>query len=66
MHARVLIIDDEPKVSRRLKSWLRKNDYPCVFADTDEQAASLLRRGRYDAVIYSHEFLFQSDFAMPG
>ena len=67
-YARILIIDDEPKISRRLRSWLRKNDYPCSFVDTDEEATSLLRRGRYDAVVYGHEFLFQSDFsrALPG
>ena len=60
---RVLVIDDEPRVSRRLRSWLRKSDYHCAFVDTEEEASSLLRRGRYDAVVYGHEFLFQSDFS---
>jgi DNA-binding response OmpR family regulator len=59
----VLIIDDEPSISRRLRSWLRKRDYPCTFVDTEEEASSLLRRGRYDVVVYGHEFQFQSDFS---
>ena len=59
----ILVIDDEPSISRRLRSWLRKRDYPCTFVDTEEEATSLLRRGRYDAVVYAHEFQFQSDFS---
>ena len=57
----ILIIDDEPSISRRPRSWLRKRDYPCTFVDTEEEASSLLRRARYDAVVYAHEFQFQSD-----
>ena len=64
----VLIIDDAPGVSRRLRSWLRKSNYHCAFVDTKEEASSLLRRGRYDVVVYGHEFRFQSDFSggLPG
>ena len=64
----VLIIDDEPSVSRRLRRWLRKSDYHCAFVDTKEEASSLLRRGRYDVVVYGHEFRFQSDVSggLPG
>ena len=57
----LLIIDDEPRVSRRLKSWLRKSGYDCAFVDTQEEASSLLKRERFDAIVYGHEFLFQSD-----
>ena len=59
----MLIIDDEPSISRRLRSWLRKKDYPCTFVDTEEEASSLLTRVRYDAVVYGHEFQFQSEFS---
>ncbi len=55
---RILLVDDEPDVTRSLKTGLRKTQWQIDTADSGEQALALIRKHPYDAVV--------SDERMPG
>ena len=54
----ILVINDVPRVKDRLARWLTESNYYHVFVDSEEEAAALSERHRFDAVVYGHEFLF--------
>ena len=60
---RVLVIEDTPSIRHRVALWLKKEEHPHTFVNTDEEAAELLRHVRFDAVMYGHEFVFSSEIA---
>ena len=58
----ILIIDDEPKVRRRLYKWLGRTGALSTVVKTEEEALAILKYEHYDAVVFGHEFLFRSEF----
>src|SRR6478672_9249413 len=56
--ARVLVVDDEPKLARALKAILHGNGFEPVLAATGEEALELLDRQRPDLVLL--------DLVLPG
>ena len=55
---KVLVIDDEPSVSRRLAEWLTQMGYCYTFVDNVDDANYLLEQADFDVVLYGHEFHF--------
>lgn len=58
----ILIIDDEPKVRRRLNKWLDRTGALSTVVKTEEEALTILEYEHYDAVVFGHEFLFRPEF----
>jgi cyclic di-GMP phosphodiesterase len=56
--AKILVVDDEPDISRILSSWLSRAGYNCVTAANGEEALALLQAGDFQLVV--------SDIMMPG
>ncbi|NUQ19902.1 MAG: response regulator [Gemmatimonadaceae bacterium] len=48
---RVLVVDDEPSICKALEIVLRREGYDVVTVGSGETATSLLREGRFDAMI---------------
>jgi two-component system response regulator PrrA len=48
---RVLIVDDDPEILAALSGSLRKGGFDVELAATDQQAASALEDGQFDAVV---------------
>ena len=55
---KVLVIDDEPSVSKRLAKWLAQMGYCYTFIDNVDEANELLEQADFDVVLYGHEFHF--------
>ena len=55
---KVLVIDDEPSVSKRLAKWLSRMGYCYTFVDSVDDANELLEQTDFDIVLYGHEFHF--------
>ena len=58
--SKVLIIDDTPSVSPRLKRWLKRRNVVCSFVESAEEAGELLKHDRYDMVMFGHEVMLDS------
>lgn len=58
MRHRVLIVDDEPRVTEGMERALRKEDYEVISANSAERALEILRGEAVDVVV--------SDERMPG
>ena len=59
----ILVINDTPGIdTRRLARWLAKQEYGYDLVVSLDEANALLRQDRFDAVVYSHEFEFPSNF----
>ncbi len=56
--ARILVVDDEPKLARTLKTILAGNGYEPILAGTGEEALVLLARSQPDLLLL--------DLALPG
>ncbi len=56
--ANILLVDDEPDISRILSSWLSRAGYYCLTATTGEEALDILQEGNIQLVV--------SDIMMPG
>ena len=55
---RVLVVEDEPKMSRLLKRGLSEEGHPADVVPTGEEALRRASTGRYDAIVL--------DLALPG
>ena len=50
-----LVINDVPRVRKRLARWLARNGNSSVFAETEEEADALLEGGRFDVIVRASE-----------
>ncbi len=55
---KILIINDEPGISKWLAKHLARMQYRPAFVDTLDEANAVLEHVDFDAVMYAHEFLF--------
>ncbi len=62
---RVLVVKDAPSVNKRVVKWLKEQQYVCVFVENDDEARARLNRESFDAVMYTHEFLFPPWYIPP-
>ncbi len=58
---RVLVIDDEPSVSKLLAEWLAQMGYCYTFIGNTDDANELLEHTDFDVVLYGHEFRFSKE-----
>ena len=55
---RLLVVDDAPSVRRELALWLAQTEYRCVWVRKSEKVPAMMRRHRFDAVVYGLSFSF--------
>ena len=57
----IILIVDNARLLARVTDALVQKGYDIVFADSEEAAKDLLRRGRYEATVRVSEFVFDDD-----